>query len=146
MAAASRMTTCFMQTEHSVLRQVTLNEVVRRRRLTLKAWLTAESSMGQSILPFTLTVPTKKSCCLTSCWHREQQTGDTRINYVYWSVLGQKRNGILTSLKTCKSATHTTTLTRWSSRCVERLRESVEWTSVEWYVKNRRQKQKKKIM
>lgn len=50
-----------------------------RRKLTLKAWLTAESSMGQSILPFTLTVPTKKSCCLTS-WlvQRGQQTGDTR--------------------------------------------------------------------
>lgn len=36
--------------------------------VTLKAWLTAESSMDQSILPFTRTVPTKKLCCLASCW------------------------------------------------------------------------------
>lgn len=36
-------------------------------RLTLKAWPTAESSIGQSILPLTLTVPMKKSCCFTSC-------------------------------------------------------------------------------
>lgn len=38
---------------------------------------------------------------------------------------------ILTSLKTCRSATQTTTLTRWSSRCEERLRESAERTSAE---------------
>lgn len=68
--------TCFIQTVHSVLRQVTLNEAVSGRRLTLKAWLTAESSMGQSILPFTLTVPTKKSCCLTSCWHKANNKQD----------------------------------------------------------------------
>lgn len=79
-----------MQTVHSVLIKVTLNEAVRRWQLTLKAWLTAESSMGQSILPLTLTVPTKKSCCLTSCWHRVQQTGDIRTFVMfYWSDKGK---------------------------------------------------------
>lgn len=36
---------------------------------------------------------------------------------------------MLTSLKTRKSATQTSTLTRWSSLCEERLRESAEWMS-----------------
>lgn len=124
---------CFIQTVHSVLRQVTLNEAVSGRRLTLKAWLTAESSMGQSILPFTLTVPTKKSCCLTSCWHKANNKQATRgfLIMFYCSEGGQMTNSILTSLKTCKSATQTTTLTRWSSLCVDRLRESAECTSAE---------------
>lgn len=131
--AGSRPWTRLMQIVHSVLGPVTLNEVVGRRPLTLKAWLTAESSMGQSILPFTLTVPTKRSCCLTSWQYKAQQIGDTEFLRSCLLVWRRKddNNNILTSLKTCKSATQTTTLTRWSSLCEERLRESREWTSVD---------------
>lgn len=50
---------------------------------------------------------------------------------LYCSEGGQMTKSILTSLKTCKSATQTTTLTRWSSLCADRLRESVDWTSEE---------------
>lgn len=79
-------------------------------------------------------------------WYKVQQMGVTDIyNNVYWSDKGKVTNNILTSLKTCKSATQITTLTRWSS--LERLRESAEWTSDEESLKKKEdRKRNKKIM
>lgn len=129
--------TCWTQTAHAVLGHLAVLKVVKRRGLTLKAWLTAESSMGQSILPFTLTVPTKKSFCLTSC-QRESEANRWDV----WRRFGKPRlvgriearwrtSNALTSLKTCKSATQITTRTRCSSLWEERLRESAKKTSAE---------------
>lgn len=129
-AAVLRMTTCLMQTEHSVLRQVTLNEVVRgttHLESLADSWIQHgpvhsaihPHSADEEILLLHLLLTQRAP----NRWYKDK-----------WCLLvwiGEKTNSILTSLKTCKSATHTTTLTRWSSRCVERLRESVEWTSVE---------------
>lgn len=104
--------------------QVTrLTRAEQEHERTLKAWLTAESSMDQSILPFTRTVPTKKSCCLTSCRHATDRI--FRQFRLKVQAVGEGWGG-LTSLKTRRSATLTTTLTRWSSLCDDPLRESVE--------------------
>lgn len=56
---------------------------VLNKLVTLKAWLTAESSMSQSILLFTRTVPMNNSCCLTSWWHTAWQMCHSRILIVF---------------------------------------------------------------
>lgn len=61
--------------------------------------------------------------------HRQSNGSNQDSNSLQFFFGGQRANHVLTSLNTRKSATVTTTLTRWSSRCADRLRESREWAS-----------------